>query len=134
MIVRIRYSCCPGVIGIKDYFHEMNWTALIIFIVYNLYLLGIEWGAAIIGNRNRHKSWPQAYKRLVILCWATAVLETFNFGTVLSKHEPTAVYNVWAYVETGVFIYIQSCELANTFMYAGTIACFITLRKNYSHV
>lgn len=32
----------------------MNWTALVIFLIYNLYLLGIEYGAAITGQRKKN--------------------------------------------------------------------------------
>jgi hypothetical protein len=88
----------------------MDRTHPIIWLVYNLYLLGIEWAAAIIGQRTIRKSWPQAYKWLVILCWATVAMETVDFPLMIMDVSVFAVYNIWAYLETGAIIYIQSRE------------------------
>lgn len=74
---------------------------------YMLYLLIIEWGSAITGQRAKKATWLPAYKWLVILCWATALMETSIPFLEVLKLPWRGVYSVWAYIETGWIICIQ---------------------------
>jgi hypothetical protein len=90
----------------------MIWR-LIIFIIYNLYILGIEWGAAIVGQRYKRPAWPRSYKWLVVLCWVTGVVETASLGALLMRVQFSVVHNIWGYVETGTIVFIQLRELTH---------------------
>ncbi|MDO6430166.1 hypothetical protein Q4E93_06195 [Flavitalea sp. BT771] len=80
---------------------------LVVYLTYTVYLLGIEWAAAIIGQRNRRAAWQDAYKWLVVLCWATVVVETSDQFAIPLHIKAHSLYNIWAYCETGGIVYIQ---------------------------
>ena len=80
---------------------------LTIYLLYTVCLLGIEWASAIVGQRCKRASWQDAYKWLVILCWVTAIVETFDNCFILLRIKHHIIYNIWAYFETGGIICIQ---------------------------
>jgi hypothetical protein len=86
---------------------------LVMFLIYTVYLLGIEWGAAIVGQRCKRSTWQDAYKWLVILCWVTAVEETTSTCLMFLRVDHDIILNVWAYFETGGIIFIQLQLLTN---------------------
>ena len=77
------------------------------YLIYTLYLLGIEWAAAIVGQRCKRATWQDPYKWLIMLCWVTAIIETLDNCFILLRIKHHIIYNVWAYFETGGIICIQ---------------------------
>jgi hypothetical protein len=78
-----------------------------VFLLYLLYVVAIEWTAAIVGQRCKRAVWQDAYKWLVVFCWVTAIFETTCDGCYMLGIGYNGAYNVWAYFETGGIIYIQ---------------------------
>jgi len=72
-----------------------------------VYALGIEWAAAIVGQRSKRAAWQDAYKWLVILCWVTVAVEMTDHCFILLRIKHFVIYNIWGYFETGGIIFIQ---------------------------
>jgi hypothetical protein len=90
-------------------------------------LVGLEWAAAIVGQRCKRTTWQDAYKWLVILCWVTVVVETTGNTLTLLRIKHNIFYNVWGYLETGGIIFIQLRLLMHTWAKRLLIAMLIVL-------